>query len=92
MPTLPVDFGVIAAYGLGIVLLYIVSRIFLMPLRLLLRLVYNAVIGGVMLWGLNFVGSHFGFTIAINPVTALVAGFLGIPGVILLVLFKLFVA
>jgi len=92
MPTLPVDFGVIAAYGLGIVLLYIVSRIFFMPLRLLWRLVYNAVIGGVMLWGLNFVGSHFGFTIAINPVTALVAGFLGIPGVILLVLFKLFVA
>jgi len=92
MPTLPVDFGVIAAYGLGIVLLYIVSRIFFMPLRLLWRLVYNAVIGGVMLWGLNFVGSHFGFTIAINPVTALVAGFLGIPGVILLVLFKLFMA
>ncbi|MBP2661145.1 MAG: pro-sigmaK processing inhibitor BofA [Firmicutes bacterium] len=86
------DFNVILAYVFGIILLYVVGRMFLMPIKLIFRLIYNGLIGGAMLWALNFVGLHIGFTIAINPITALVAGFLGLPGVILLILFKLFVA
>ena len=87
-----IELNVIIAYVFGIILIYVVGRIFLMPIRLVFRLIYNALIGGAMLWVLNFIGGHFGFTIAINPITALVAGFLGLPGVILLILFKLFVA
>ncbi|AJQ29830.1 MULTISPECIES: pro-sigmaK processing inhibitor BofA family protein [Pelosinus] len=86
------EFNVILAYVFGIILLYVVGRMFLMPIKLIFRLIYNGLIGGAMLWALNFVGLHIGFTIAINPITALVAGFLGLPGVILLILFKLFVA
>jgi inhibitor of the pro-sigma K processing machinery len=86
------EYNVILAYVFGIILLYVVGRMFLMPIKLIFRLIYNALIGGAMLWALNFVGLHIGFTIAINPITALVAGFLGLPGVILLILFKLFVA
>jgi inhibitor of the pro-sigma K processing machinery len=86
------EFNVIFAYVFGIILLYVVGRMFLMPIKLIFRLIYNGLIGGAMLWALNFVGLHIGFTIAINPITALIAGFLGLPGVILLILFKLFVA
>ncbi|SFL96674.1 pro-sigmaK processing inhibitor BofA family protein [Pelosinus propionicus] len=86
------EFNVILAYVFGIILLYVIGRMFLMPIKLIFRLIYNGLIGGAMLWALNFVGLHIGFTIAINPITALVAGFLGLPGVILLILFKLFVA
>jgi inhibitor of the pro-sigma K processing machinery len=86
------EYNVIFAYVFGIILLYVIGRMFLMPIKLIFRLIYNALIGGVMLWALNFIGLHIGFTIAINPITALVAGFLGLPGVILLILFKLFVA
>ncbi len=86
------EFNVIVAYVFGIILLYVVGRMFLMPIKLIFRLIYNGLIGGAMLWALNFVGLHIGFTIAINPITALIAGFLGLPGVILLILFKLFVA
>lgn len=86
------DLNVVAAYLFGIILIYFLGRLFLMPLKLIFKLVYNAIIGGIMLWILNFIGGHFGFTIAINPITALVAGFLGIPGVVLLVLFKIFIA
>ncbi len=86
------DFPVILAYIFGIILIYLVGRIFLMPIKLVFRLIYNALIGGAMLWVVNFVGGHIGFTIGINPVTALVAGFLGLPGVILLILFKIFIA
>ncbi|SDF63870.1 pro-sigmaK processing inhibitor BofA family protein [Sporolituus thermophilus] len=86
------DFNVILAYIFGIILIILVARVLLMPLRLIFRLVYNALIGGIMLWILNFIGGHIGFTIAINPITALIAGFLGLPGVILLILFKIFIA
>lgn len=95
MPNIPGvdgDFTVIFAYMFGLFLIYLIGRMFLMPIKLVFRLIYNALIGGALLWVLNFIGGHVGFTIAINPVTALIAGFLGLPGVILLILFKIFIA
>lgn len=89
MPMIP-ELNVLLAFGFGILLLYIVGRILLMPIRLVFKLIYNGLIGGVLLWVLNWVGAYFDFSIAINPVTALIAGFLGLPGIIGLVIFKLF--
>jgi len=82
------DYSIIIAYAFGLILLYIIGRILFMPVKFGLKLIYNGIMGGIMLWFLNIVGSYFGLHIAINPVTALVAGFLGIPGVILLVVLK----
>jgi inhibitor of the pro-sigma K processing machinery len=95
MPNLPAlswDLNVIVAYLFGIVVLLLLGRLFLMPIKLVFRLVYNGIIGGIMLWVVNFIGAYFGFAIAINPITALIAGILGIPGVLLLILFKIFIA
>ncbi|MDR3566366.1 MAG: pro-sigmaK processing inhibitor BofA family protein [Negativicutes bacterium] len=94
MPNLPGlnwDVNVIIAFAFGILLIFLIGRLFLLPIQLILRLIYNAVIGGMMLWVVNFIGGYFGFAIAINPITALIAGILGIPGVILLILFKIFI-
>lgn len=91
MAAIPSDINVLLAYLFGLALIYFIGRIFLMPLKLIFRLIYNALIGGAMLWALNYVGANFDFTIAINPFTALIAGFLGLPGVVLLILFKVFV-
>lgn len=91
MPILP-DVNVIIAFAFGLLLLYIIGRVLLMPIRLVFKLIYNGLIGGVVLWLLNWVGAYFGFTIAINAVTALIVGFLGLPGVVLLIVFKLFIA
>lgn len=85
------DATVIAAYVFGLVLIYVLGRMFFMPLKLVFKLLYNALIGGVMLWVVNFLGGYIGFTLTINPLTALVAGFLGLPGVVLLILVKLFI-
>lgn len=74
-------------YGLiGLVLLYLVIKLLKWPLKILI----NGVIGIVLLYLANVLGSYFGFTIAINWVTALIAGFLGVPGVIFLVIFQMF--
>lgn len=86
------EWSVLAAFAVGIFLIYLVGKLFVMPLRLVFRLIYNGLIGGVMLWVVNLVGSHIGFSIAINPLSALIAGFLGLPGVVLLILFKIFIA
>ena len=93
MPILPfgLELNVIVAYAFGIILIYLIGRMFLMPIKLVFKLIYNGIIGGIMLWAVNFIGSYFGFIIGINPITALVAGFLGLPGVILLILFKIFI-
>ncbi|MGI6093245.1 MAG: pro-sigmaK processing inhibitor BofA [Veillonellaceae bacterium] len=91
MPAIPVELNIVLAYAFGILLIFLIGRVFLMPIKLVLRLIYNGLIGGIMLWVLNFVGAYFDFSIAINPITALVAGFLGMPGIIILVLFKLLI-
>lgn len=85
------DINAVIAFVFGLFLLYMIGRIFLLPIKIVFKLIYNGCIGGLMLWALNFVGGYFNFTIAINPFTALIAGFLGIPGVILLALFKIFI-
>lgn len=92
MPAVFGEFNVVLAYVFGIILIYLLGRMFLMPIKLIFRLIYNALIGGAMLWVLNFAGAYFGFNITVNPITALIAGFLGLPGVILLILFKIFIA
>jgi inhibitor of the pro-sigma K processing machinery len=79
------------AYFLGgIILLFIMVRLLAWPLKLLWKLIINAVLGAVILLIVNIIGGYFGFGIGINPWTALIAGFFGIPGVIFLIVFKLF--
>ncbi|MBB6624906.1 pro-sigmaK processing inhibitor BofA family protein [Clostridium gasigenes] len=74
-------------YGLvGLVLLYLTIKLLKWPLKILL----NGVIGIVLLYVANYLGTYVGFYIGINAVTALIAGFLGVPGVIFLVVFKMF--
>lgn len=84
------DITTIATYAAGIIILFIVAKLFLMPIKLIIKLVWNALLGGALLWLVNLVGGVFGFAIAINWMSALIVGLLGIPGVILLVIWKLF--
>ncbi|AKN33167.1 sigma-K factor processing regulatory protein BOFA [Clostridium carboxidivorans P7] len=84
------DFQYIGYFLIAILGLYILVKIFSWPLKILFKLVINAVLGAVLLIIVNIVGSYFNFYIGINAITALIAGFLGIPGVIFLIIFKLF--
>lgn len=74
-------------YGIiGLALLYLIIKLFKWPLKILI----NGIIGVALLYLTNYIGSNFGLYIAINPITALIAGFLGIPGIIFLIAFQLF--
>ncbi|MEW6107410.1 MAG: pro-sigmaK processing inhibitor BofA family protein [Bacillota bacterium] len=80
------------AYAFALFLLYVVAYILYVPLKIIVRLTYNVIIGGVVLWLVNLVGGFFGLSVAINPVTALIAGLLGIPGLVLIIALKYVVA
>lgn len=82
------DYTLVFAFLFGLLLLYVVVRLFYVPLRWVLLAVYNGVLGGIILWLVNLVGGYVGLSIAINPVTALIAGFLGVPGVIVLAIIQ----
>lgn len=74
-------------YGLaGIVILFLLIKLLKWPMKIIL----NGIIGVVILYIVNLIGTSFNFSLAINPITALITGFLGIPGVIVLIIIRLF--
>ncbi|MGI6013508.1 MAG: pro-sigmaK processing inhibitor BofA family protein [Oscillospiraceae bacterium] len=70
----------------GVLLMILLIRILSVPLRWLFKVLINAAIGYVALMIFNFFGGFIGLQLAINWVTILVTGFLGLPGVVLLLL------
>ncbi len=84
-----IPWELILAFALGLVLLYLIGWLLLVPMRFLWRLAAGSVLGGCMLWLVGQFGFLFGFTVSLNPLTALIAGFLGIPGVALVIALSL---
>lgn len=71
-----------------VIAFFIIGKIFLFPLKLLLKLIFNTVIGAAIIYIINLIGANFGFHIGLNLVTSLVVGILGIPGAILLLILQ----
>lgn len=78
------DINIIIAFALGLLLIYLIGKIMVVPLKWVFKLLINAIVGGVVLWVINYFGSYINIHIPLNPITALTVGFLGIPGVVLL--------
>ena len=79
------------AFLLGLVVLYIVGMLLVIPIKILIKLVLNGVLGGIALFLFNLVGGLFGLGIAINPLNAIIVGILGVPGVILLLITQIII-
>jgi inhibitor of the pro-sigma K processing machinery len=86
------NLNLVLTFALGIILLFLVARLIFGPLRIVGRLLWNALLGGALLYLINLVGGRIGLQLPLNPVSALVAGFLGIPGVILLLVLQYLLA
>jgi len=83
------DFLVIVAYVAGVLFLYALGKMLMIPLRSIFNLIVNAVIGGGVLLVINFIGGFWGFVVGVNPITALVVGLLGVPGALLIIALRL---
>lgn len=85
-----IDLLSILAIFLAVGAVYILGILLVLPMKLIVRLVINGIVGAIALIVFNMFGSYLGITIGVNPITALIAGFLGIPGVLLMIFVKLF--
>ncbi|MPN26503.1 hypothetical protein SDC9_173928 [bioreactor metagenome] len=63
-------------------------RIFRTPLKLVLKLLLNTLLGFLALYLLNLTSGFTGLSMGLNLPNALVIGVLGLPGFILLLLIK----
>ncbi|NLC68991.1 MAG: sigmaK-factor processing regulatory BofA [Clostridiaceae bacterium] len=60
-------------------------------LRLIVTTMYKIIVGGTVIFLFNIViGSIFEFRLALNVISALFVGFLGLPGLLLFVYLKIF--
>ncbi|MBE5812373.1 MAG: pro-sigmaK processing inhibitor BofA [Clostridiales bacterium] len=79
---------VIFAYIFGIIMLFLVAKLLLIPVKIVWKLAINAIIGGITLLLINFLGGFFGLYIPINIITALITGILGVPGVVMILILQ----
>lgn len=76
MPFLP--------FIIGIGILFIILKILSMPMKIIIKFLINAVVGGVVIYVLNLIGVG----LVLNWITALIVGFLGVPGVIIVAILQ----
>ncbi|MGC5326764.1 pro-sigmaK processing inhibitor BofA family protein [Brevibacillus sp. SYSU BS000544] len=82
---------IVAFIVIGVLLLVAASKSMTKPLRWVGLLALNVVIGAILLFFANLIGEMAGYHIPINPVTAVLTGFLRIPGVLALIGIKMFI-
>lgn len=81
----------ILVYILAVLGVCLIAKIFSAPIKLVIKLLANALIGGIALIIINWIGAFFGFHIDLNFFSALITGALGIPGIIILLILKMFI-
>ncbi len=84
-------YGEVLLYFAGFFLVLLFLRLFRKPLVFILRVLFSIAVGGILLLLINTFGTSIGLHLAVNPVTALLAGTLGLPGVIVLLCLTHFV-
>ena len=68
----------------------VVLKIFAAPVKLVFKLLLNMASGFLLLILANLVSGFFDFSVPINTLSCLLSGVFGIPGVILLIVIKIF--
>jgi inhibitor of the pro-sigma K processing machinery len=71
--------NVVIAALFTLVILYFIAQLFLKPIKLLWKVVFNSAVGLIILLLINVVGASFSFMIPVNLITVLIAGFPGLP-------------
>ena len=78
----------ILVYILAILGVCLIAKLFSAPIKIIIKLFINALVGGIALIIINWIGGFLGFHIDLNFITALITGTLGVPGIIGLLLLK----
>ena len=80
-----IPWELVLSFAIGLALLCLIGYLLLVPMRFMWRLVAGGVMGALALVLVNLLGGLVGFSVEINPFTAMAVGFLGLPGAALVV-------
>ena len=84
-----IPWDLVASFAVGLALLCLIGYLLLVPMRFMWRLAAGGVLGALTLALVNVLGSLAGFSVEINPFTAMAVGFLGLPGAAMVVAMQL---
>lgn len=73
-------------FFMAMLVLFVFLKIIAVPIKIVIKLMINTIIGGVVLFLLNLIGERFGLVLDINWLTTLLVGFFGVPGVIIVLI------
>ena len=74
----------------GLFFLWLLIKLIKTPIKLLLKLACNTLIGYIALFLVNKFGAIIGVSLGLNWINAMIIGVFGYPGLILLLLLKYF--
>ena len=67
-----------------IVAIMLVGMIVRVKIWKVIKLIFNSILGGVLIFLINQIGTTFGLHIGLNVITSIFIGIFGIPGALLL--------
>lgn len=85
------NYLLLLGYAVAFIVVMLLVRALYLPLRWVLHLAYSAVVGALVLWAVNLVGSPLNFHIPVNLITSLLTGCLGAPGICLILALRVLV-
>lgn len=82
------DFSMILPILIGVAILFVILKLLALPMKLIIKLVINGLVGGAIIFVINLIGANFGFVLTLNWITALIVGILGVPGVVIVAILQ----
>lgn len=73
----------IILYLIGFAMIFILCRVFIKPIKWTIRLLLSCAIGSVVMFVSNRLLLSLGIGFCINPLTTMISGVLGLPGMIM---------
>ena len=74
----------IIPYIVGVGILFVILKVLSMPMKIIVKFLINALVGGIVIYVLNM----FGAGLTLNWITSLIVGFFGVPGVIIIAILQ----
>lgn len=85
------DTKVILCFVACIAILFFFGKTFVFPIKKILKIFGNSLLGALIIFIINLVGATFNFHIGLSIFNSIIVGILGIPGAILLIILHIFI-
>lgn len=85
------ELNTVIPYLVGVIILFFLGKVFVLPIKSILKLIGNSILGAILIYIINLIGSAFNFHIGLNVFTILFVALLGVPGAVVLALIRILI-